>query len=193
MHLKPESMSNTDLERELLGVVPTSGNTALIAQEPALSEAMPNEDGLLRRRLEVARELLSRDLLARLQAGPAMSSPAVIKDWLRMRMAHFEQEVFMVIFLNSQNKLICFEEMFYGTLTQTSVYPREVVKMALARNAASVVLAHNHPSSDTNPSRADEHLTCTLKTALALVDVRVLDHFVVGAGEITSFAERGLL
>ena len=102
-------------------------------------------------------------------------------------------EVFAVIFLDTQQRLIAFEELFRGTLAQTSVYPREVVKRALALNAAAVVLAHNHPSGVAEPSRADEALTQALRSALALVDVRVLDHFVVAAGTVVSFAERGLL
>ena len=98
-----------------------------------------------------------------------------------------------MLFLDAQSKMIDFDVMFRGTLTQTSVYPREVVKAALTKNAAAVILTHNHPSGSTEPSRADEFLTQTLKQALALIDVRVLDHIVVGAGGATSFAERGLL
>ncbi len=98
-----------------------------------------------------------------------------------------------MLFLDHQHRLLAMEELFRGTLAQTSVYPREVVKRALALNAAAVVLAHNHPSGVAEPSRADEHLTQSLRSALALVDVRVLDHFVVGAADVVSFAERGLL
>jgi len=101
--------------------------------------------------------------------------------------------VFAVLFLDAQNRLLRLEEMFRGTLTQTSVYPREVVKRALDLHAAAVILAHNHPSGLAEPSRADEYLTQTLKTALALVDIRVLDHLVVGQSDVVSFAERGLL
>ena len=122
-----------------------------------------------------------------------LSSPTATKDYLRLRMGELEHEVFSVLFLDAQNRLIEVEEMFRGTVTQTSVYPREVVKAALRHNAVAVILAHNHPSGRTDPSRADEHLTQTLKSSLALVDVRVLDHFIVGGAEIMSFAERGLL
>jgi DNA repair protein RadC len=101
--------------------------------------------------------------------------------------------VFVVLFLDSQHRLIAADELFRGTLAQTSVYPREVVKAALAHNAAAVILAHNHPSGVAEPSRADEYLTATLKSALALVDVRVLDHLIVGHGQVVSLAERGLL
>jgi DNA repair protein RadC len=121
------------------------------------------------------------------------TSPQMVKDYLSMKLGALPHEVFAVMFLDSQQRLISCEEMFRGTLSQTSVYPREVVKRALALNAASVILAHNHPSGVLEPSRADELLTQTLKSSLALVDVRVLDHFVVGAAGALSFAERGLL
>jgi DNA repair protein RadC len=103
------------------------------------------------------------------------------------------QEVFSVLFLDAQHRLLKLEDLFFGTLTQTSVYPREVVKRALALNAGAVVLAHNHPSGLAEPSRADEYLTQTLMSALKLVDVRVLDHLVVGQGQVVSMAERGLI
>lgn len=121
------------------------------------------------------------------------SSPNAVKDYLRLKLGRLEHEVFMIIYLDAQNTIIDDEEMFRGTVTQTSVYPREVVKACLNRNAVSVILAHNHPSGVVAPSRADEFLTQTLKSALALVDVRVLDHIVVGAGATCSFAEKGLL
>ena len=120
-------------------------------------------------------------------------APAAVKDYLRLQLGAHPHEVFAVLFLDAQNRLLALEEMFRGTLTQTSVYPREIVKSALERNAATVALAHNHPSGLAEPSRADEFLTQTLKTALQLVDVRVLDHLVVGRGMVVSFAERGLL
>lgn len=123
----------------------------------------------------------------------ALASPGAVTDYLRLRVGGMEHEVFGVLWLDAQNRLIETEELFRGTLTQASVYPREVVKTALARNADSAVLYHNHPSGSAEPSRADELLTGTLKTALALVDVRVVDHFVVTAGAAMSFAERGLI
>ena len=150
-------------------------------------------DALLARKLGVARELLLRDLQAQMSTHPVMQSPQALRDWLRLHCAGLQHEVFIVLFLDSQNRLLSAAEMFRGTLAQTSVYPREVVKSALQRNAAAVVLAHNHPSGSAEPSRADEHLTQTLKSALALVDVRILDHFVVAGDEATSFAERGLI
>lgn len=123
----------------------------------------------------------------------ALASPGAVTDYLRLRVGGMEHEVFGVLWLDAQNRLIETEELFRGTLTQASVYPREVVKTALARNAGAAVLYHNHPSGSAEPSRADELLTGTLKTVLALVDVRVIDHFVVTAGTAMSFAERGLI
>ncbi|MEW5834342.1 MAG: DNA repair protein RadC [Pseudomonadota bacterium] len=157
--------------------------------------AVTNEacDTLLERKLGVARELLMRDLRAQLSAGPVMNSPQALRDWLRLHCAGLQHEVFIVLFLDAQNRLLSAVEMFRGTLTQTSVYPREIVKSALERNAAAVALAHNHPSGSAEPSRADEFLTQNLKSALALVDVRVLDHFVVAGDQCASFAERGLI
>lgn len=143
-----------------------------------------------------AEEVLSqarRVLSQRVRRGATMSSPQAVKDHLRLEIGALEHEVFCVLFLDAQHRIIVLKQMFRGTVTQTSVYPREVVKEALAQNAAAVILAHNHPSGAPEPSPADEYLTQTLKTALALVDVRVLDHLVVGGGDVVSFAERGLL
>jgi DNA repair protein RadC len=123
----------------------------------------------------------------------ALASPDAVKDYLRLKLAPKDHEVFAVMFLDAQHRVIEYDEMFRGTLTQTSVYPREVVRASLTHNAAAVILAHNHPSGSTTPSRADEQLTQTLKAALALVDVQVLDHMVVAAGEVLSMAERGLM
>jgi DNA repair protein RadC len=139
--------------------------------------------------LQQARRVLSQ----RVRRGAVMSSPQAVKDYLRLQIGALEHEVFTVIFLDAQHRLIALKQMFRGTVTQTSVYPREVVKQAMALNAVAVVLAHNHPSGSAEPSRADEFLTQTLKTALALVDVRVLDHLVVAGADVCSFAERGLI
>ena len=132
-------------------------------------------------------------LAAEVQAVDALSSPGVVKDFLRLKLGERPHEVFAVVFLDTQNRVIAIEELFRGTLSQTSVYPREVVKEALARNAAAVILVHNHPRGSEQPSRADEHLTNTLRQALALVDVRVLDHLVVTRTSVSSSAELGLL
>jgi DNA repair protein RadC len=139
--------------------------------------------------LKAARQVIGR----RVRRGTSMSSPNVVRDYLRTKLAELEHEVFVALLLDSQNRLIEYIELFRGTLAQTSVYPREVVKVALARNAAAMILAHNHPSGVAEPSRADELLTQALKQALALVDVRVLDHFIVAGADTTSFAERGLI
>jgi DNA repair protein RadC len=138
-------------------------------------------------------ELARRALAQALQARPVFESPTQVKDYLRLKLAALPHEVFAVLFLDAQHRLLAMEELFRGTLTRTSVYPREVVKRALALNAAAVMLAHNHPSGVAEPSKADEYLTQTLQSALGLVDVRVLDHFVVAREQVVSFAERGLL
>jgi DNA repair protein RadC len=138
-------------------------------------------------------ELARRALTAQLKQQTLFDSPEAVRDYLQLQLGSRPYEIFAVLFLDSQHRLIVLEELFRGTLTQTSVYPREVVVRALALNAASVVLAHNHPSGTAQPSRADEALTQTLKAALGLVDVRVLDHFVVTSTEAVSMAERGLL
>ena len=139
--------------------------------------------------IELARRALSQELAQR----PVFENPAQVKDYLQLQLGGRGHEVFAVMFLDAQNRLLKLEEMFRGTLTQASVYPREVVKRALELHAGAVVLAHNHPSGAAEPSRADEYLTQTLKNALALVDVRVLDHLIVGHADVVSFAERGLL
>lgn len=151
------------------------------------------EDGISHIKLAAARELVQRSLAEELKRGPALSSPTIVRDFLRVLLAGREYECFVALFLDAQNRLIAAEELFRGTLTQTSVFPREVVKRALVVNAAGVLFAHNHPSGIAEPSHADESLTATLKSALALVDCRVLDHFIVGANSLLSFAERGLL
>ena len=138
-------------------------------------------------------ELARRALTAQLKQQTLFDAPHAVRDYLQLQLGSRPHEIFAVMFLDSQHRLIVLEELFRGTLTQTSVYPREVVVRALALNAASVVLAHNHPSGSAQPSRADEALTQTLKAALGLVDVRVLDHFVVTSTEAVSMAERGLL
>ena len=132
-------------------------------------------------------------LATRIRHGDALGSPGAVRDYLRLTLSGKDREVFVVVTLDAQNGVLGCEELFAGTLTQTSVYPREVVKAALAANAAAVIFAHNHPSGVAEPSRADELLTQNLKQALALVDIRVLDHFIVAGGAALSFAERGLI
>lgn len=138
-------------------------------------------------------ELARRALREQVQRECLLDSPDRVRDYLRLRIARLPHEVFLGLFLDAQNRLIRDEDLFTGTLTQTSVYPREVVKRALQHNAAAVIFAHNHPSGLAEPSRADELLTRALRDALALVDVRVLDHVIVAGHASVSFAERGLL
>jgi DNA repair protein RadC len=147
------------------------------------------------KRAEVAAllEIARRSLRGELTERPVLQSPQAVKDYLALHLSPHPQEVFAVLFLDSRERLLGMEEMFRGTLAQTSVYPREVVRRALAHNAAAVILAHNHPSGVAEPSRADELLTQALQRALALIDVKVLDHLVVGCGAVVSLAERGLL
>lgn len=144
-------------------------------------------------KLRAAKELVRRSLLENLQKGNALNSPSSVREYLRLTLRDREYEVFVVMYLDAQNRVISSEELFRGTLTQTSVYPREVVKRSLHFNAGAVIFAHNHPSGVTEPSHADETLTQALKQALALVDVKVLDHFVVAGAGVLSFAESGLL
>ena len=144
-------------------------------------------------RCVAARELVLRWAREQLGDRDALTSPGAVTDYLRLHFREHQQEAFVVLFLDAQNRLIAAEEMFRGTLTQTSVYPREVVKRALELNAAAVILSHNHPSGVAEPSIQDQSLTRTLREALALVDVRVLDHVIAAAGTTMSFAERGLL
>ena len=144
-------------------------------------------------RIAAARELVRRALREELKHSSALSSPLAVRDYLRLIFAGKGHEVFVVLHLDAQHRVIEAEELFRGTLTQTSVYPREVVKHALRHNDAAVIFAHNHPSGVAEPSSADELLTRTLKQALALVDIQVLDHFVVAGNACLSFAERGLI
>ncbi len=144
------------------------------------------EDAIIKSALEI----LDRRLR---QPGETFDSPAKIRQFLRLLLAEREHEVFLIILMDSQNRMIHSEELFRGTLTQTSVYPREVVKLSLHHNAGAVVFCHNHPSGMAEPSHTDKMLTDTLKSALALVDVKVLDHFIVAGRDVLSFAERGLI
>ena len=143
--------------------------------------------------LQAVVEMARRSLHTEMAERDAMSSPRLVRDYLQLSLCSLPHEVFVAMFLDSQNRLLGCDELFRGTLTQTSVYPREVVKTALRYNAAAVILAHNHPSGVAEPSRADEMLTQTLKQALALVDIKTLDHFIVAGTKTISFAERGLL
>ena len=184
--------SAVDLARELIGHF-GSLNRLFSATQDELS-AIPGMGPAKYVQLQAVLEMSRRALVEGMKQNDAMSTPGAVRDYLRLHLAGLGHEVFFALWLDAQNRLIAAEELFRGTLTQTSVYPREVVKKALHHNAAAVVLAHNHPSGVSEPSSADEFLTRELKQALALVDVRVLDHFIVaGQSRPLSFAERGLL
>ena len=143
--------------------------------------------------LQAIFEMSRRALAEQLQSRDVLNSPQAVRDYLVLKLGSLTKEVFLVLFLNTQNHLVATEEMFAGTLTQTSVYPREVIKRALHHNAAAVIFAHNHPTGTAQQSQADELLTRHLKQALALVDVQVLDHFIVAGNNTLSFSERGLI
>ncbi|MRR51102.1 MAG: JAB domain-containing protein [Rhodocyclaceae bacterium] len=185
--------SAVELARELLER--HNGSLARLARAtPKELAALPGLGPAKAAQLLAALELSRRALREDMDAGDLLASPQAVKDWLRLKMAHLGREVFAVLWLDARHRLIDYEELFQGSLTQTSVFPREVVKRALHHNAGAAILAHNHPSGVAEPSHADELLTRGLKEALALVDVKVLDHFIVaGNTPPLSFAERGLL
>ncbi len=170
---------------ELFGFRKSRPNMVASGEHHASYHVHPN--------LGAAKELLSRCFLEQMTSGEAFSSPDIVKTWLCTRIGNLEHEVFWCLWLDTQHRLITAEEIFRGTINQASVYPREVVKQALSVNAAAVILAHNHPSGLPDPSSADIQLTVNIKKALDLVEVRLLDHFVIANSVGISFAERGLL
>ena len=178
------------LSEELLGSDGIAGLLNASVQSLKMVKGLgPAKQAELLAVFEMARRALSQ----RLKEREAFHTPGAVKQYLQLQLAHKNHEVFAVLFLDHQNRMLAMEELFRGTLSQTSVYPREVVLRALHHQAAAVVLSHNHPSGSVQPSRADEHLTQTLKASLALVDVRVLDHIIVGQGQALSMAEQGLM
>ena len=188
--LELTSLSDIELLRKLIGARQSSrlyrGTLQpLFAMEPEVGSPLE--------RCAVAKELVKRWLREELRERDALESPSAVRDYLRLALVGLEHEVFMALFLDAQHRVLVAEVLFHGTLTQTSVYPREVVKAALRANAAAVIFAHNHPSGIALPSQSDELLTRNLKSALALVDVKVLDHFIVAGTGTVSFSERGLL
>ena len=184
--------SAVDLARQLIGHF---GNlNRLFAASESEFSAIPGMGSAKYAQLQAVLEMARRALAETMKERDAFSQPAAVRDYLRLHLAGLPHEVFFALWLDTQHRLLATDELFRGTLSQTSVYPREVVKKALERNAAAVVFAHNHPSGVCEPSSADELLTRSLKQSLALVDVRVLDHFIVaGQSQPLSFAERGLL
>ena len=187
-----KGQSAVDLARTLIGHFGSLNR--LFAASLAEFSAIPGMGPAKYAQLQAVLEMSRRALAEAMKQDSLLNTPDTVRDYLRLHLAGLRHEVFFVLWLDAQNRLIAAEELFRGTLTQASVYPREVVKKALAHNAAAVVLAHNHPSGIAEPSAADSQLTCELKQALALIDVRVLDHFIVaGTASPLSFAERGLL
>lgn len=169
------------------------GLGGLLSAQAADLQAVKGLGPAKRAELAAVLEIARRVLCERLATQPLFEQPQAVKDYLALQLAALEHEVFGVMFLDAQHRLLRFEVLFRGSLSQTSVHPREVAKRALALNAAAVVLAHNHPSGATEPSRADELVTTAVRQALQLIDVRVIDHVIVGRGAALSFAERGLL
>lgn len=183
--------SAVDVARNLL--VEFHSLRGLLSADPERACATPGLGPARFARLQAALELARRHYQEQMQTGCALANPRATREFLRMRLRDLAHEVFCCVYLDNRNRVTGFEELFRGTLDGASVHPREVVKQALARNAAAVILAHNHPSGVAEPSQADEIITHRLKEALGLVDIRVLDHIVVGDGTCESFAERGLL
>lgn len=184
--------SAVDLAREVLALFDGSLNRLFAASRREI-EAVKGFGPVKYAEIQAVLEMASRALNERMRATDALSSPAAVRDYLRLRLAGLPHEVFVVVYLDAQNRAQGDEVLFTGTLTQTSVYPREVVKKALANNAAALIFAHNHPSGAAEPSQADRLLTEQIKAALTLVDVRVVDHFIVAGQQALSFAERGWL
>lgn len=178
---------------QLPGTAGTGGLAGLLAADYKALAAVKGLGPAKRAELMAVLELARRATAQQLREREVFSSPEAVKHYVQLHLASKSHEVFGVLFLDSQNRLLALEEMFRGTLTQTSVYPREVVLRALHHQAGAVILAHNHPSGSVQPSHADKALTSTLKAALALVDVHVLDHIIVGSGAACSMAEEGLL
>ena len=182
--------SAVDLARDLLAQC--EGVTRMLEAGAEL-ESIKGLGPAKRAQFAAAIELARRSLQEKLKESAALTSPGAVRDYLRLKLAARKEEAFVCMWLDAQHKVIDVEEAFTGTLTQTSVYPREIVKSALRHNAAAVIFAHNHPSGIAQPSQSDELLTRNLKEALALVEVKVLDHFIVAGHQAISFAERGLL
>ncbi|MFO1381805.1 MAG: DNA repair protein RadC [Chitinivorax sp.] len=183
--------SAVDLAREMLS---TFGSlNALIAADEAAFCAVPGMGPAKYVQLQAVIEMARRALSEQLEQRDVFNSPGAVRHYLQLKLRPLRYEVFAAIFLDTQNRLLATEELFRGTLAQTSVFPREIVKRALFHNAAAVLFAHNHPSGIAEASQADQHLTQVLKQALGLIDVRVLDHFIVAADQVFSFAEHGML
>jgi DNA repair protein RadC len=169
------------------------GFTGLLNTEPTALQRIKGLGPAKRAELLAVMEMAKRALAQPLHASPVFDTPRTLKDYVGLHLGGRQQEVFAVLFLDAQHRLLKLEEMFHGTLAHTSVHPREIVRRALTLNANAVVVAHNHPSGVAEPSRADVYLTQSLKAALALVDMQLLDHLVVGQGQVLSLHEQGLM
>ena len=187
--MNPTTLSDKELLAALIG----SRNAERLYQGSLATLFQKGITSAVHRKLSVAQELVRRMLREELKYRDALSGPEKVRDYLSLTLASEEQEVFVVLYLDAQHRLIEAKELFRGTLNQTNVYPREVVKYSLKHNAAAVILAHNHPSGVAEPSGEDRVTTNKLKEALRLVGVKVIDHFVVGGNTCMSFAERGLI
>lgn len=183
--------SAVDLGRELLGR--DGGLKALLDLDISALSRLPGLGIAKASRLHASLELGRRYLAQQLERPEALSNPADCATFLRARIGAYPFEVFACVFLDNRNRMIAFEELFRGSISGASVHPREVVRRCLAHNAAAVIFAHNHPSGVAEPSHADQEITAQLKQALLLIDVRVLDHFIIGSGTPTSLAQRGML
>ncbi len=183
--------SAVDLSRQLLsrfgGLRPLlESDKESFCEAPGLGDAKYAQ-------LQAVLEMSRRHLAATIDRGDLMDSPQAVRRYLMAHLRHYQQEVFACLFLDNRHRVIRFEPMFFGTIDAASVYPREVVKKALALNAAALICAHNHPSGVAEPSMADEHITQRLSDALKLVDIRLLDHMIVGDSDVVSLAERGVI
>ena len=183
--------SAVDLARDLL--IRFSSLNNLFAANAIEFSSTPGLGRAKYAQLQAVLEMAKRTLREEIYTSNALSSPQAVRDYLRLTLAAKTYEAFIIVLLDTQNRVIAWEELFRGTLTQTSVYPREVVKFALKHNAAAVIFAHNHPSGVAEPSHSDSILTSTLQRALSLVEIRVLDHFIVAGNSLSSFAERGMI
>ncbi|MDE2622782.1 MAG: DNA repair protein RadC [Betaproteobacteria bacterium] len=188
MKSSPALLSNPELLGLVFGI-----RSDYSAYRKSLKPLFDGSEGRLQQKCAAARELVTRWMRESLREGNLLSDPEAVRDYLGLHFSGREHEAFMVLYLDAQNRLLDAEELFRGTLTQTAVYPREILKSAMRYNAAGVIFAHNHPSGMAKPSTADRQLTETLQKALALVDIKVLDHFIVAGNALVSFAERGWL
>lgn len=190
----PYNLSDIDLVRLVAGEAAVRDYAATPSLRALVfPRVIPAKLSRARRKIEAAREIIQRALAEDLKAGTSLASPSQVKDYLKLRIGSLEHEEFWCVFLDVQLQVIECEQLFRGTLAETTVYPREIVKRALQWNAGAVILAHNHPSGSEDPSTADLSLTRNIREALKLVGVRVVDHFVICANKTVSFAERGLL